>query len=90
MNNRASENFDFLAFVVFLPLSYVYVQFHYSCQGAGTDEHALIEILVTRSNAEIQAMNAAYQAGEFDTEIALNFPLKPFTCPLSCADIHSL
>lgn len=33
-------------------------------QGAGTDEHALIEILVTRSNAEIQAMNAAYQAGE--------------------------
>lgn len=33
-------------------------------QGAGTDEHALIEILVTRSNEEIQAMNAAYQEGE--------------------------
>ncbi|XP_051930349.1 annexin A6 isoform X2 [Hippocampus zosterae] len=30
-------------------------------EGAGTDEHALIEILVTRSNEEIQAMNAAYQ-----------------------------
>lgn len=36
-------------------------------QGAGTDEHALIEILVTRSNEEIHAMNAAYQEGEFDT-----------------------
>lgn len=37
-----------------------------SQQGAGTDEHALIEILVTRSNEQIHAMNAAYQAGEFD------------------------
>lgn len=35
-----------------------------SHQGAGTDEHALIEILVTRSNEEIHAMNAAYQNGE--------------------------
>uniref|UniRef100_A0A8C7T0L8 Annexin n=1 Tax=Oncorhynchus mykiss TaxID=8022 RepID=A0A8C7T0L8_ONCMY len=33
-------------------------------EGAGTDEHALIEILVTRSNGEIHAMNAAYRAGE--------------------------
>ncbi|KAM9835718.1 annexin A6 isoform 1-T1 [Syngnathus typhle] len=30
-------------------------------EGAGTDEHALIEILVTRNNEEIQAMNAAVQ-----------------------------
>lgn len=30
-------------------------------EGIGTDEHALIEILVTRSNQEIHAMNAAYQ-----------------------------
>uniref|UniRef100_A0A8C5HSL8 Annexin n=1 Tax=Gouania willdenowi TaxID=441366 RepID=A0A8C5HSL8_GOUWI len=30
-------------------------------EGAGTDEHALIEILVTRSNEQIQAMNAAYK-----------------------------
>uniref|UniRef100_A0A8C7T682 Annexin n=1 Tax=Oncorhynchus mykiss TaxID=8022 RepID=A0A8C7T682_ONCMY len=32
-------------------------------EGAGTDEHALIEILVTRSNEEIHAMNAAYEDG---------------------------
>ncbi|KAG5852990.1 hypothetical protein ANANG_G00068390 [Anguilla anguilla] len=30
-------------------------------EGAGTDEHALIEILVTRSNQEIQAMNVAFE-----------------------------
>ncbi|XP_027019264.1 annexin A6 isoform X2 [Tachysurus fulvidraco] len=30
-------------------------------EGAGTDEHALIEILVTRSNQEIQAMCDAYK-----------------------------
>ncbi|XP_058505720.1 annexin A6 isoform X1 [Solea solea] len=30
-------------------------------EGAGTDEHSLIEILVTRNNEQILAMNAAYQ-----------------------------
>ncbi|KAL0973702.1 hypothetical protein UPYG_G00209820 [Umbra pygmaea] len=30
-------------------------------EGAGTDEHALIEILVTRTNEEIHAMNSAYK-----------------------------
>uniref|UniRef100_A0A8C1X6A9 Annexin n=1 Tax=Cyprinus carpio TaxID=7962 RepID=A0A8C1X6A9_CYPCA len=30
-------------------------------EGAGTDEHALIEILVTRNNQEIQEMCSAYQ-----------------------------
>lgn len=43
---------------------WVFVFMPFCKQGAGTDEHALIEILVTRSNAEIQAMNAAYQDGE--------------------------
>uniref|UniRef100_A0A8C2J2S6 Annexin n=1 Tax=Cyprinus carpio TaxID=7962 RepID=A0A8C2J2S6_CYPCA len=32
-------------------------------EGAGTDEHSLIEILVTRSNQEIQEMCAAYKNG---------------------------
>uniref|UniRef100_A0A3Q3WI82 Annexin n=1 Tax=Mola mola TaxID=94237 RepID=A0A3Q3WI82_MOLML len=36
-------------------------------EGAGTDEHALIEILVTRSNQEIHAMNSAYQAAYKNT-----------------------
>lgn len=30
-------------------------------EGAGTDEHALIEILVTRTNEQIHAMNTAYK-----------------------------
>lgn len=34
-------------------------------QGAGTDEGCLIEILSSRSNAEIQEINRVYKAGEF-------------------------
>lgn len=33
-------------------------------QGAGTDESTLIEILATRNNQEIQAINAAYKEGK--------------------------
>lgn len=40
----------------------VYVCFF---QGAGTDEACLIEILSSRSNAEIQDINRIYKAGEF-------------------------
>lgn len=35
-----------------------------SLQGAGTDESALIEILATRNNQEIHAINAAYKEGK--------------------------
>lgn len=52
-------------------------------QGAGTDEHALIEILVTRSNEQIHAMNASYQSGEFNTKDAFKVTFlfqKPSTC----------
>ena len=60
-------------------------------QGAGTDEHALIEILVTRSNEEIQAMAAAYEDGESDPKkglLKITFLFeKPSTCNIS---FHSL
>lgn len=32
-------------------------------QGAGTDESVLIEIMATRNNQEIRAINEAYQEG---------------------------
>lgn len=62
-------------------------------QGAGTDEHALIEILVTRSNEEIQAMNAAYQAGEFETKPGLwsiCHSVKDITCCNHVLTLHRL
>lgn len=34
-----------------------------SCQGAGTDEKVLIEILCPKSNEEINAIKAAYHKG---------------------------
>lgn len=33
-------------------------------QGAGTDESDLVEILASRSNADIKAIKAAYETGE--------------------------
>ncbi|CAF99152.1 unnamed protein product, partial [Tetraodon nigroviridis] len=56
-------------------------------EGAGTDEHALIEILVTRSNAEIQAMNAAYQAAYKKT---LEEAIQSDTSGLFCRILVSL
>uniref|UniRef100_A0A8C9VHY9 Annexin n=1 Tax=Scleropages formosus TaxID=113540 RepID=A0A8C9VHY9_SCLFO len=43
-------------------------------EGAGTDEHSLIEVLVTRSNQEIQAMCAAYQEGKRETDSSTSSP----------------
>lgn len=38
-------------------------------QGAGTDEACLIEILASRSNAEIKEINQLYKAGLFSFSI---------------------
>lgn len=38
-------------------------------QGAGTDEACLIEILCSRSNAEIVEINRIYKAGKFQNSI---------------------
>ncbi|XP_058025316.1 annexin A6 isoform X2 [Ahaetulla prasina] len=43
------------------PAFYDAKQLKKAMEGAGTDESALIEILATRSNQEIQAINAAYK-----------------------------
>lgn len=40
------------------------LSFAWTFQGAGTDEKTLIEILATRTNAEIRAINEAYKEGK--------------------------
>ncbi|KAG8128514.1 hypothetical protein E2320_015363 [Naja naja] len=48
------------------PAFYDAKQLKKAMEGAGTDESALIEILATRNNKEIQAINAAYKEGGED------------------------
>uniref|UniRef100_A0A8C4L1M1 Annexin n=1 Tax=Equus asinus asinus TaxID=83772 RepID=A0A8C4L1M1_EQUAS len=45
------------------PAHYDAKQLKKAMEGAGTDEKALIEILATRTNAEIRAINEAYKEG---------------------------
>jgi Annexin len=47
--------------------------FHY-WQGLGTDEEALIEILCSRSNAEIQALRAAYERCQWGRSASVRKP----------------
>uniref|UniRef100_A0AAQ4RX61 Annexin n=1 Tax=Gasterosteus aculeatus aculeatus TaxID=481459 RepID=A0AAQ4RX61_GASAC len=60
-------------------------------EGAGTDEHALIEILVTRSNEEILAMNAAYQhAYKKSLEEAINSDTSGHFCRILVSLVQEL
>ncbi|KAM9849908.1 annexin A6 isoform 1-T1 [Aulostomus maculatus] len=62
LKSELSKNLERLIIALMLtPAEFDAKMMRKAMEGAGTDEHALIEILVTRSNAEIQAMNAAYQ-----------------------------
>jgi hypothetical protein len=42
-----------------------------SIQGAGTDEACLIEILSSRTNAEIGEINQVYKTGEFNFWVSI-------------------
>uniref|UniRef100_A0A8C2ZKH9 Annexin n=1 Tax=Cyclopterus lumpus TaxID=8103 RepID=A0A8C2ZKH9_CYCLU len=68
LKSELSKNLERLVIGLMLnPAEFDAKMMRKAIEGAGTDEHALIEILVTRSNEEILAMNAAYKDGEFDT-----------------------
>ncbi|XP_035018298.2 annexin A6 isoform X1 [Hippoglossus stenolepis] len=62
LKSELSKNLERLIIALMLtPAEFDAKMMRKAMEGAGTDEHALIEILVTRSNEEIQAMNAAYR-----------------------------
>uniref|UniRef100_A0A8C2ZK39 Annexin n=1 Tax=Cyclopterus lumpus TaxID=8103 RepID=A0A8C2ZK39_CYCLU len=62
LKSELSKNLERLVIGLMLnPAEFDAKMMRKAIEGAGTDEHALIEILVTRSNEEILAMNAAYK-----------------------------
>uniref|UniRef100_A0A673BL25 Annexin n=1 Tax=Sphaeramia orbicularis TaxID=375764 RepID=A0A673BL25_9TELE len=64
LKSELSKNLERLIIALMLtPAEFDAKMMRKAMEGAGTDEHALIEILVSRSNEQIQAMNAAYQEG---------------------------
>uniref|UniRef100_A0A8C5BC43 Annexin n=1 Tax=Gadus morhua TaxID=8049 RepID=A0A8C5BC43_GADMO len=61
LKSELSKNLERLVIGLMLtPAEFDAKMMRKAIEGVGTDEHALIEILVTRSNEGIQAMNAAY------------------------------
>lgn len=63
LKSELSKNMERLIISLMLtPAEFDAKMMRKAIEGAGTDEHALIEILVTRSNEQIHAMNAAYQS----------------------------
>ncbi|XP_067103465.1 annexin A6 isoform X1 [Osmerus mordax] len=62
LKSELSKNLERLIISLMLtPAEFDAKMMRKAMEGAGTDEHALIEILVTRSNEEIHAMNDAYE-----------------------------
>lgn len=63
LKSELSKNLERLVIGLMLtPAEFDAKMMRKAIEGVGTDEHALIEILVTRSNEGIQAMNAAYSS----------------------------
>ncbi|XP_033822250.1 annexin A6 isoform X1 [Periophthalmus magnuspinnatus] len=64
LKSELSKNLERLIISLMLtPAEFDAKMMRKAMEGAGTDEHALIEILVTRTNEQILAMNEAYLHG---------------------------
>ncbi|XP_072307533.1 annexin A6 isoform X2 [Eucyclogobius newberryi] len=64
LKSELSKNLERLIISLMLnPAEFDAKMMRKAMEGAGTDEHALIEILVTRNNEQIHAMNEAYLHG---------------------------
>jgi len=62
LKSELSSNYETAVVALFMPPDeYDAYQLHEGVQGAGTDEKVLIEILCSRTNAEIKAAAAAYK-----------------------------
>ena len=66
LKSELSSNFENVIVAMMLsPAQYDANEARRAMAGAGTDEAALTELLVTRSNAEITALKEAYKTGMF-------------------------
>lgn len=60
---------DVIVALMLPPDEYLCKQLHKAMAGAGTDEHALVEILCTRTNDEVQQLVETYERCMFSTKI---------------------
>lgn len=65
LKSELTGKFEDLIVALMTPLpEYLATEIRYAIEGIGTKEKTLVEILCTASNAEINAIKAAYQKGE--------------------------
>ena len=62
---------DAIVALMFTPAEFDAMELRRAMRGAGTDEAALIEILCTRSNAQIHALTAAYKTCKSNIDFLL-------------------